>query len=81
MTEKKLTPKEKLLLEQLDELCATCAQFSQRVVSAEKTILEKNREIEKIRREVARLQEENQHQKELLQTWRQRLETILNSLK
>ena len=39
------------------------------------------KELESIRREMAQLQEENQHQKEILQTWRQRLETALTSLK
>lgn len=80
MIEKKLTPKEKLLLEQLDELCALCTQFSERLSDTEKTLNQKNKELETIRREMALLQEENQHQKELLQTWRQRLETALSSL-
>ncbi len=81
MIEKKLTPKEKLLLEQLDELCALCTQFSDRLSSAEKSIKQKNKEIESLRREMAQLQEENQHQKEILQTWRQRLESTLSTLK
>jgi hypothetical protein len=79
--EKKLTPKEKLLLEQLDELCALCTQFSDRLLETEKTLNQKNKELESIRREMALLQEENQHQKELLQTWRKRLETALSALK
>ncbi len=81
MIEKKLTPKEKLLLEQLDELCALCTQFSDRLLETEKNLNQKNKELESIRREMALLQEENQHQKELLQTWRQRLETALSTLK
>ncbi len=81
MIEKKLTPKEKLLLEQLDELCALCTQFSDRLLETEKTLNQKNKELESIRREMALLQEENQHQKELLQTWRKRLETALSALK
>ncbi len=81
MIEKKLTPKEKLLLEQLDELCVLCTQFSERLLETEKTLNQKNKELESIRREMAQLQEENQHQKEILQTWRQRLETALTTLK
>ncbi len=81
MIEKKLTPKEKLLLEQLDELCGLCTQFSERLLATEKTLNQKNKELESIRREMAQLQEENHHQKEILQTWRQRLETALTSIK
>lgn len=80
MNDKKLTPKEKLLLEQLDELCALCTQFSNRLLETENTLKQKNKELESIRREMAQLQEENQHQKEILQTWRQRLESALTSL-
>ena len=81
MIEKKLTPKEKVLLEQLDELCALCTQFSDGLLETEKELNQKNKELETIRREMALLQEENNHQKEMLQTWRQRLETALSSLK
>ena len=81
MIEKKLTPKEKLLLEQLDELCAMCTQYSNRLLETEKTLNQKTKELESIRREMAQLQEENNHQKEILQTWRQRLDSALSSLK
>ncbi|MDY6469738.1 MAG: hypothetical protein SPK70_01550 [Succinivibrio dextrinosolvens] len=81
MIEKKLTPKEKVLLEQLDELCALCTRFSDRLLETEKELNQKNKELETIRREMALLQEENNHQKEMLQTWRQRLETALSALK
>ena len=75
-----LTPKEKLLLEQLEELTKICQRVSDRLSNAEAQLKNKDRELKVLRRDMIQLKEENQHHKEMLQTWRQRLETTLSTL-
>ena len=80
MSNSNLSPKEQLLLKQLQELCSLCERTSQKMILLEQTLSAKDKELTSLRRDMVKLQEENQHQKEVLQTWRQRLESTLSQL-
>lgn len=75
--EAKLALKEQQLLQQLQELSLLCEDVSNRFIICQKELKEKDQELNTIRREMISLKEENQTQREVLQTWKQRLETIL----
>lgn len=80
MSNSNLSPKEQLLLQQLQELASLCERTSQKMILLEQTLSAKDKELTSLRRDMVKLQEENQHQKEVLQTWRQRLESTLSQL-
>lgn len=80
MSNSNLSPKEQLLLQQLQELSSLCERTSQKMIFIEQTLSAKDKELTSLRRDMVKLQEENQHQKEVLQTWRQRLEFTLSQL-
>lgn len=80
MSNRNLSPKEQLLLQQLQELYSLCERTSQKMILLEQTLSAKDKELTSLRRDMVKLQEENQHQKEVLQTWRQRLESTLSQL-
>lgn len=80
MSNSNLSPKEQLLLQQLQELYSICERTSQKMILLEQTLSAKDKELTSLRRDMVKLQEENQHQKEVLQTWRQRLESTLSQL-
>ena len=80
MSNSNLSPKEQLLLKQLQELSCLCERTSQKMILLEQTLSAKDKELTSLRRDMVKLQEENQHQKEVLQTWRQRLESTLSQL-
>mgnify|MGYP003397825000 FL=1 len=80
MSNSNLSPKEQLLLQQLQELSSLCERTSQKMIFLEQTLSAKDKELTSLRRDMVKLQEENQHQKEVLQTWRQRLEFTLSQL-
>ncbi|HJI60397.1 MAG TPA: hypothetical protein OIL84_10675 [Succinivibrionaceae bacterium] len=80
MSNSNLSPKEQLLLQQLQELYSLCERTSQKMILLEQTLSAKDKELTSLRRDMVKLQEENQHQKEVLQTWRQRLESTLSQL-
>lgn len=80
MSNSNLSPKEQLLLQQLQELYSLCERTSQKIILLEQTLSAKDKELTSLRRDMVKLQEENQHQKEVLQTWRQRLESTLSQL-
>ena len=80
MSNSNLSPKEQLLLQQLQELSSLCERTSQKMIFLEQTLSAKDKELTSLRRDMVNLQEENQHQKEVLQTWRQRLEFTLSQL-
>ena len=80
MSNSNLSPKEQLLLQQLQELSSLCERTSQKMIFLEQTLSAKDKELTSLRRDMVKLQEENHHQKEVLQTWRQRLEFPLSQL-
>ena len=80
MSNSNLSPKEQLLLQQLQELSSLSERTSQKMILLEQTLSAKDKELTSLRRDMVKLQEENQHQKEVLQTWRQRLESTLSQL-
>ncbi len=80
MSDRKLSPKEQQLLEQLDELFVLCREVTQKLSDAERNLKDRDRALSELRKEVTLLKEENQHQKEVIQTWRQRIASTLSSL-
>lgn len=80
MSDSSLSPKEQLLLQQMQELSDLCERTSQKMIFLEQSLSAKDRELKTLKRDIVMLQEENQHQKEVLQTWRQRLESTLSQL-
>ena len=80
MSNSNLSPKEQLLLQQLQELYSLLERTPQKIILLEQTLSAKDKELTSLRRDMVKLQEENQHQKEVLQTWRQRLESTLSQL-
>ena len=75
-----LSPRERQLLKELNEIYEGCKQLSDRLISTEAQLENKEKELSSLQREFSKLKEENQHQKEVLQTWRQRLESTLSQL-
>ena len=80
MSNSNLSPKEQLLLQQLQELSSLCERTSQKMILLEQTLSAKDKELTSLRRDMVKLQEENQHQKELIQTWKNRLESAICNL-
>ena len=76
----KLNPKEDMLLNELNELSLIAEKVTQKLAVAmqNQTLLEQ--ELTQTRKEITALKIENQHLREVMQTWRQRLESTLNSL-
>ncbi len=76
----KLNPKEDMLLNELNELSLIAEKVTQKLAVAmqNQTLLEQ--ELTQTRKEITALKMENQHLREVMQTWRQRLESTLNSL-
>ena len=80
MSNSNLSPKEQLLLQQLQELSSLCERTSHKMILLEQTLSAKDKELTSLRRDMVKLQEENQHQKELIQTWKNRLESAICNL-
>ena len=80
MSNSNLSPKEQLLLQQLQELSSLCERTSQKMIFLEQTLSAKDKELTSLLRDMVKLQEENQHQKELIQTWKNRLESAICNL-
>ncbi|MBQ9275024.1 MAG: hypothetical protein IJ228_09430 [Succinivibrio sp.] len=77
----KLSPKEQELLLRLQELFELASGVSERLLVAERQNALKDDELATLRRTMVELQQENQHLREVLQTWRERLGSVLNQLK
>ena len=74
----KLNPKEDMLLNELNELSLIAEKVTQKLAVAmqNQTLLEQ--ELTQTRKEITALKMENQHLREVMQTWRQRLESTLD---
>ncbi|MDO5352862.1 MAG: hypothetical protein Q4E81_08555 [Succinatimonas sp.] len=76
----KLNQREIKLLADLDELMQLSEQLSQKLIFAQNAQQKSEADLQQLRQEVVSLREENQHLREVMQTWRQRLEMTLKSL-
>ncbi|MBO6258235.1 MAG: hypothetical protein J6M93_02715 [Succinivibrio sp.] len=76
-----LSPREEQLLKELHTLTELADRVAQKLSTTEQTLYAREAEVNDLRRSMIELKEENQHLKEVLQTWRQRLDAVLNQLK
>lgn len=76
----KLNQREAKLLADLDELMQLSEQLSQKLIFVQNAQQKTESDLVILRQEVISLRTENQHLREVMQTWRQRLEATLNSL-
>ena len=76
----KLNKREAKLLADLDELMQLSEQLSQKLIFVQNAQQKAESDLVILRQEVISLRTENQHLREVMQTWRQRLEATLNSL-
>lgn len=76
-----LSPREEQLLKELRTLTELADRVAQKLSTTEQTLYAREAEANDLRRSMIELKEENQHLKEVLQTWRQRLDAVLNQLK
>ncbi|MGN1282147.1 MAG: hypothetical protein ACI4UM_09660 [Succinivibrio sp.] len=80
MDSRDLSAKEQLLIDRLQELDALCLDVCSQLEHTKDSLCRKDQEIQTLRREIGRLKEENNLQKELLQTLRNRVEAVLDNL-
>lgn len=76
-----LSPREEQLLREMNSLSELADRVAQKLSTTEQTLYAREAEANDLRRSMIELKEENQHLKEVLQTWRQRLDAVLNQLK
>lgn len=76
-----VTPAERKLLREMEDLSETAARVAAGLAKTRKALQERDDEITALRRSVIELKEENQHLREVLQTWRERLDSVLSQLK
>ena len=69
------------LLEELSELRELADEVTARLNTVERELTGAHDEIAKLRRQATEVQQENQQLREQLQTWRQRLSTVLGQLR
>lgn len=76
-----MTPAERRLLKEMQELADAAQRIAAGVAKNQKALQERDNEIATLRRAMIELKEENQHLREVLQTWRERLDAVLSQLK
>lgn len=76
-----LSPREKMLISELEHLLDYARQARSNLNSQRQQLEANESEISTLRRNMIELKEENQHLREVLQTWRQRLDSVLGQLK
>ncbi|HAH71151.1 MAG: hypothetical protein MR571_05155 [Succinatimonas sp.] len=76
-----MTPKEQMLIGQLQELLSAAEKTATALRNTREELDDRERETAALRRSMIELKEENQHLREVLQTWRQRLDAVLSQLK
>ncbi len=80
MNKDELSPKEKLFLSQLDKLYTESLDLTEQYEALFLRLHKAEQEIAELKREKIILQEENQHHREILQTLKERIVSILNKL-
>ncbi|MDD7022001.1 MAG: hypothetical protein PUI29_05475 [Aeromonadales bacterium] len=75
------TPREQMLLKELEDLLESAREAAADLEKSRQSLSERESEIRALRRDMIELKEENQHLREVLQTWRMRLDSVLSQLK
>ena len=75
-----LTPKEALVLSELEGLYESCDRLTREIEELRRSTAQLSAENESLRRELNKIRETEQFNREMLQTWRQRLEDVLSGL-
>ena len=75
-----LSLRELELLQELNEIAAKTDVLNQSIEEKLQSLDKKDMEIEALKRELANCKEENEQLKELISTWRQRMDNILKQL-
>ena len=76
-----MTPREQMLLGELRQLLDEAKKTTEIIENFKQKYSEQERETSTLRRNMIELKEENQHLREVLQTWRERLNGVLSQLK
>ena len=76
-----ISPREQMLLEELEQLLEEARRPALIIDGFKQRDAEREQEAVALRRSMIELKEENQHLREVLQTWRQRLDGVLSQLK
>lgn len=76
-----MTPREQMLLGELRQLLDEAKKTAEIIENFKQKYSEQERETSALRRNMIELKEENQHLREVLQTWRERLNGVLSQLK
>lgn len=80
MINRALSPKEKALLKELEELSVSCKKLCNLLIETKANLNDKEKELNSLQKQISALKSENQHQKEMLQTWQSRLSQVLQDL-
>lgn len=75
-----LSLRELELLQELNEIATKTDALNQSIEEKLQSLDKKDMEIEALKRELAAYKEENEQLKELISTWRQRMDNILKQL-
>ncbi|MBU3826395.1 MAG: hypothetical protein IAA31_02765 [Candidatus Anaerobiospirillum merdipullorum] len=76
-----MSPREQKLLAQLEEIKQICLELSSILSAQDKVIATQGQELAQLRRSMIELKEENSHLREVLQTWRERMDSVLSQLR
>lgn len=76
-----MSPREQKLLAQLEEIKQICLELSSILSAQDKVIATQCQELAQLRRSMIELKEENSHLREVLQTWRERMDSVLSQLR
>lgn len=76
-----ISPREQMLLEELEQLLEEARRTALIIDGFKQRDAKREQEAVALRRSMIELKEENQHLREVLQTWRQRLDGVLSQLK
>ena len=76
-----MSPREQKLLAQLEEIKQICLELSSILNAQDKVIATQGQELAQLRRSMIELKEENSHLREVLQTWRERMDSVLSQLR
>ena len=76
-----LSPREEKLLDELKQLSELVEKTTQQLATANLALGAREKDLKALRSSEVTLRQENQHLREVIQTWRQRLDSVLVQLK
>ncbi len=79
--EPQLSPREQQLLQELSAIKSSCQRLSRALDERDLRLQQQERELSATRRSMIELKEENSHLREVLQTWRSRMDSVLSQLR